>query len=80
MEGYFLVRQLAFTPYCFVVLVSGKSVVLNRKIILEEKVAQKVRDIASHLASAQSYLPQEQFQSAMQWHMNNFDVSKLTFE
>lgn len=79
MEGYFLVQQLAFTPYCFVVLVSGNNVVLNRRIIFEDKAAQKIHDVALRLSSVQSYLPEAQFQTAMQWHMNNFDANKLTF-
>jgi hypothetical protein len=79
MEGYFLAQQLAFTPYCFVVLVSGNNVVLNRRIIFGEAGANRPRDIVARLASTQTYLPQDQFQAAMQWHMNNFDVSKLTF-
>jgi len=80
MEGYFLIQQLAFTPYCFVVLVSGNSVLLNCRIVFGQKTTQKVRDMAVQLASTQSYLPQHQFKSAMQWHMNNFDMNRLTFE
>lgn len=79
MEGYFLVQQLAFTPYCFVVLVSGNDVVLNRRIVFQETVVDNIRDIASRLSSVQSYLAQDQFHNAMQWHMSNFDASKLTF-
>lgn len=80
MEGYFLVQQLAFTPYCFVVLVSGNTVLLNRIIVLEQNTIHKVREIASQLVSAQSYLPQQQFDSAVQWHMNNFDLTQLKFK
>jgi hypothetical protein len=79
MEGYFLVQQLAFTPYCFVVLVNGNSVMLNRRIVLGQKAEQKVREIAAQLASTHSYLPQHQFKNAMQWHMNNFDMKQLRF-
>lgn len=80
MEGYFLVQQLAFTPYCFVVLVSGNTALLNRRTVFAQKTIQGLRDTASQLTSAQSYLPQQSFRKAMQWHMNNFDMSKLTFE
>ena len=80
MEGYFLIQQLSFAPYCFVVLVSGDNVLLNRRIVFGQKTIQKVRDMAAQLASAQSYLSQHQFQSSMQWHMNNFDMNKLIFE
>lgn len=80
MEGYFLVRQLAFTPYCYVVLASDETASLNRKIIFGEKGVKKIRDIASQLTSTDSYLPQQQFQSAMQWHMNNFDMDRLVYE
>jgi len=79
-EGYFLVQQLAFTPYCFVVFVSGSDVVLNRRIIFDERAIEKMRDIANRLSATESYLPEEQFQNAMQWHMNNFDSAQLTFE
>jgi hypothetical protein len=80
IEGYFLVQQLAFTPYCFVVLVSENTILLNRRIVFGQNTIQKVRDMASQLASAQSYLPQHKFQSAMQWHMNNYDMERLAFE
>ncbi len=80
MEGYFLVQQLAFTPYCFVVLVSGDAVLLNRRITYGQKAIREIREMASQLVSPQSYLPQHQFQSATQWHMNNFDMERLTFK
>ncbi|TAL68555.1 MAG: tetratricopeptide repeat protein [Bacteroidetes bacterium] len=80
LEGYFLIQQLAFTPYFFLTLTSGNDVLLNRKIFPGEKTISKIRDITSELVSSRSYLPQHQFQSAMQWHMNNFDMSQLTFE
>lgn len=80
MEGYFLVQQLAFTPYCYVVLVEGATAILNKQIIFGQKTAQKIRSIAMQLASDASYLPQQQFNNAMQWHMNNFDMDRLIFE
>ncbi len=80
LEGYFLMQQLAFTPYYFVILANGNDVLLNRKIVPGEKTIRKVREITSQLVSSQSYLPQHQFQKAMQWHMNNFDMARLTFE
>lgn len=80
MEGYFLVQQLAFTPYCFVVLIADATAMLNRRIVFGQKTIQKIRDMVSQLTSIQAYLPQEQFSNAMQWHMNNFDMNRLTFE
>jgi tetratricopeptide (TPR) repeat protein len=80
MEGLFLVQQLAFTPYCFVVLVGEKNIMLNRKIIFSQMTIDKIREIASQLNTDQSYLPQDQFKNAMQWHMNNFDMNKLKFD
>ena len=80
MEGYFLMQQLAFTPYCFVVLASGNTVTLNRRLVFGPRSAQKIRDIAGQAASTQSYLSQPDFKNAMQWHMNNFDMDRLTFE
>jgi len=74
MEGYFLVQQLAFTPYCFVVLVSGTTAMLNRRIVFGQKTVQKLRDMVPQLTSTQSYPSQQQFKSATQWHMNNFDM------
>lgn len=80
MEGYFLIQQLAFTPYCFVVLVSGATVALNRRIVFGQKTVQIIRDMASQLTSTQSYLPKQQLKTAAQWHMHNFDMTRLTFE
>ena len=80
MENYFLVQQLAFAPYCFVVLVSGTTAILNRRSVFGQKTVQKLRDMVSQLSSRESYLPQQEFKSAMQWHMNNVDMKRLTFE
>jgi len=80
MEGYFLVQQLAFTPYCFVVLVSGTTATLNRRIVFGQKTVRKIHDMVSQVTSTQFYLPQQQLKSAVQWHMNNFDMNRLTFE
>jgi hypothetical protein len=78
-EGYFLIQQLAFTPYLFVVLVNGNKVTLNRRIIFDGRAAGEIREIAASLSAATSYLPQSHFQQAMQWHMNNFDAGNLKF-
>jgi tetratricopeptide (TPR) repeat protein len=80
LEGYFLVQQIAFAPYCFVVLVRGTTATINRRIVFGEKTAKKLRDMVLQLTSTQFYLPQPQVKSAMQWHMNNFDMKRLTFD
>lgn len=80
LEGFFLIQQLAFTPYCFVVLVNGNTMLLNRRIVFGQTTIAKIREIALQLSSTQSYLPQQLFQNAMQWHMKNFDMRRLTFE
>jgi hypothetical protein len=79
VEPYFLVQQLVFTPYYFVVLTNGNTVMLNRRIILDEKGYQQIRDIASYLSSTQTYLPLHQIQNAVQWHMAHFDMEHITF-
>lgn len=80
LEGYFLMQQLAFTTYYFVALTNGYDVLFNCKTVPGEKTIRKIREITSQLVSSQSFLPQYQFQEAMQWHMNNFDMARLTFE
>ncbi len=80
LEGYYLVQQLAFNPSCFVVLVSGETALLNRKIVFGPKTVQKIGEIATQLATGQSFLPQPQVKSAMQWHMDNFDMAQVAFE
>jgi hypothetical protein len=80
LEGYFLMQQLAFTPYYYVIGASGNDILLNCKIIPGEKTIRKIHEINSELVSLQSFLPQHQFQNAMQWHMDNFDMAQLTFE
>jgi hypothetical protein len=80
MKSYFLMQQLAFTPYCFVVLANGDNVTLNRKVTFGDNSIHEIRDIASRLSSAQSFIPQHQVQSATQWHMKNFDMEQLTFD
>lgn len=80
MEGYFLVQQLAFAPYCFVVLVNDDDILFNRRVILGKKTVKQVQDIAEIISTSKEYLPQSQFKQAVQWHMNNFNMKNLTFE
>lgn len=80
MEGYSLLQQLAWNPYCFVVLVRGDRAELNRRVLFGEKCVREIRNIASRLSSTDSFLPKAKFRSAMQWHMKNFDMDGLTFE
>ena len=58
---------------------NGATATLNRRVVLGEKTAQKLRDMVAQIAATESYLPQQQFESAMQWHMGNFDMERLTF-
>jgi tetratricopeptide (TPR) repeat protein len=80
IEGYFLLEQLAFTPYCFVVLANQEKVTLNRKVVLGNSTIQEVRNITKQLSEQQSYIDESQIKNAYQWHMNNFDMNKLKFE
>ena len=80
MEGCFLVSQLAFTPYCFVVLVNGNAVSLNRRFTLSPRASQNMRNVASRLTSSDSYLPEQKFQDAIRWHSSNFDIATVTFD
>lgn len=80
LEGCFLMEQLAFSPYCYVVLVSGQSVSLNRRYIFGPRTTKTIRQIAAFGASTKTYLPKEKFKSAMQWHMNNFDLERVFYE
>ena len=75
-----LVGQLAFAPYCFVALAGERAdVVLNRRIVFSEQAAQRIRAIASRLASGPSFLAEEQFNAAVRWHTNHFDMKQLTY-
>jgi hypothetical protein len=80
MEGAFLVRQLAFAPYCFVVFTNASRVDLNRRVVLSERASQETREMGARVASMGTYLPQAEFQRAVQWHTSNFDMSRLKFE
>jgi hypothetical protein len=79
-EGWFLVQQLAWTPYCFAVLADEDAIALNRRLTFREKAVHTIREMAQKLARAESFLPQEKFQAAMQWHMANFDMNRLRFD
>jgi hypothetical protein len=80
MEGFYLIQQLAFLPYCFVVLVNGNTVVLNRKIIFSPKAAENISNISIKISSMKTFLAQDDFKRAMQWHMEHFDMKKLEFD
>lgn len=80
MEGYCLFQQLAFTPYCFVVLVDGDTVMLNRRVVFGGKATARLRAMTAQVASSRAFLPQHQFRNATQWHMDNFDMRSLRFE
>ncbi|MDI1337932.1 MAG: hypothetical protein PSU94_17260 [Lacunisphaera sp.] len=80
MEGYYLARQLALTPFCYVVFVSGNSVALNRQIRFGPKTRQQLAQLAADVTATTSYLPQPEFRTAMQWHMQHFDMNRVVFE
>lgn len=80
MEGYCLIQQLYTNPYCFLVLLQGDRVVLNRKIVFSEKKCKEVSDIAIRLSAAKKYLPKDDFNKAIQWHMSNFRMDSLKFD
>ncbi len=80
MEGCYLAQQLAFCPYAFVVLVNSGRVDLNRKIEWGPRNSKKLSEIQSNVARRSSFLAQADFQRAVQWHMNNFDMSQASFE
>jgi hypothetical protein len=79
-EGYFLLQQLAFAPYCFVVLADQEKVALNRKVVFGSSTAQEVYNIARQVAEQSTSIDESQIKSAYQWHMNNFDMNNLKFE
>ena len=78
-EGTFLVRQLGFSPYCFVVLADTNHVRFNRRLVYEGDGLRKVHELAAEVAATTSWLPQERFREAMQWHMDHFDMERMTF-
>lgn len=80
LEGCYLIEQLAFTPYCYVVLVEGMQVLINRKVVFGPKTTKNIREIVDKIGATQVYLPQEQFKAAMQWHMNSFDLERVVYE
>lgn len=80
LEGIYLIEQLAFTPYCYVVLVEGMQVLINRKVVFGPKTTKNIREIVEKIGATQAYLPQEQFKAAMQWHMNSFDLERVVYE
>ena len=79
-EACFLLQQLAFTPYCFIVLTNQGKVVLNKRMILGTSTIREVRDIAKQVSEQESYIGESQIKSACQWHMNNFDMDHLKFD
>jgi hypothetical protein len=79
-EGYSLIGQLAFTGYCFVVLVDNGRVTFNRRIVLPKATALKLREIECALAPPRPYLAHEANQAAIQWHMGHFDMSQLVWD
>ena len=81
LEGTLLIQQAAFTPYCFVVLIgSSGEVLLNRRVTYSASVQNSLRQIAANVRDRGAYLPQANFQSAMQWHMDHVDLKDLKFE
>jgi hypothetical protein len=77
--GYFLMEQLASSPYCWVILVSSAGVQFNERLVFDAGTATSLRNIAAELHSLTSYLPQERFQEATRWHMDHFDMDRMTF-
>ncbi|MDD5542336.1 MAG: hypothetical protein PHX83_04110 [Acidobacteriia bacterium] len=80
MEGFYLAQQLALCPYAFVALVNNGGVQLNCKLEWGPKTLRQIQKIQADVAGRKSFLAQADFQRAMQWHMNNFDMAKVEFE
>lgn len=78
-EGWFLVQQLAWTPSCYAVLADADAVVLNRSSRSGRTLCAPFV-ISLRNSRADSFVPQEKFQAATQWHMSNFDMNRLGFD
>lgn len=80
MEGYNLMRQLAFAPYYFGIMVQNGRVVFNHRITMIPRSAQNAREIAAYLEAQSTFMSEGDFQRASQWHMNSFDMNSVKFD
>ncbi|MCD4786447.1 MAG: hypothetical protein K8T10_21690 [Candidatus Eremiobacteraeota bacterium] len=79
-EGYWLLQRLAFVKRCYVVLAEGRNVWFNRVFDFSGEFRKNLQEMA--FMAEEKKLPQNfpGFRRACQWHMQNLDLSQLTFE
>lgn len=79
-EGRDIYAQLVATPYCFLVIAGETSLLLNQRMLFGPKTRQNLESSLAELYSSGKYLPQEKYEAARQWHMNNFNIEKVEYE
>ena len=80
MNGYWLLGQLAAADGCFITLAEGSRVIYNRWYSFPATVRAHLAAMVGRLDSADAARDPDTFRQAMQWHMNNFDMDRLTVE
>ena len=79
-ESYFLIQQLAFTPYCFIVLANESKVSFCSRYVFGEKETRVIKEIAGKMAARDAFIPISQIRAASQWHMDHFDMDTMRFK
>lgn len=77
ISGYWLLQRLRRVGSCFIVLADGKDVLYNVRYVFPNNVASTLQTIADNVVRQSSMRDVAAFQKASQWHMNNFDMSRI---
>jgi len=82
LESYNLIRQMAFVPYIYFVLVNNmKKVVLNQRVKLNKNSIKAIQEIDKKITSPSfNFINTSNIQAASQWHMNNFSMKNLRYD
>ncbi|MCK6539485.1 MAG: hypothetical protein L6Q26_05450 [Anaerolineales bacterium] len=77
ISGYWLLQRLRQVGSCFIILTDGNDVLYNVRYVFPDNVASTLQTIADKTAGQSTERDAAAFRKASQWHMNNFDMSRI---
>ena len=78
-SGYWLLKRLAATPSCFIVVTDGQKVLYNKRYVFPEELRKKLRLFAERLDKETQKGDIKAFLMARKWHMDHFNPKGVIF-
>jgi len=78
-SGYWLLKRLAVTSSCFIVVTDGQNVLYNRRYVFPEELKRKLRSFAERIDKEAQKEDIRAFLMAREWHMDHFNPKGTIF-